>query len=72
MVLKVLCATSVYEVDVPPSRINAPFADKLQSVKLLTDGETVKSIAELDVNPNALALKDDIVPSIGIILSELG
>jgi hypothetical protein len=27
---------------------------------------------ELDVNPNALALNDDIVPRMGIILSELG
>jgi hypothetical protein len=72
VVLKVLCATSAYEVCVPPSRINAPFDAKLHSVKLLTDGETVKSIEEPDVNPNALALNDDIVPRMGIILSKFG
>jgi hypothetical protein len=36
-----------------------------------TDGVTVKSIDEALVNPNALALNDDIVPRIGIILREL-
>ena len=52
---------------------NAPFEDRIHSVIPLTDGETVKSIKEEpDVNPNALALNDDIVPRIGIILSELG
>jgi hypothetical protein len=66
-VLKVLCATSVYEVCVPPSKINAPFDAKLHSVKLLTDGETVKSTRDPVVNPNALALNDDSIPSIGIM-----
>jgi hypothetical protein len=36
-----------------------------------TDGVTVKSTVALLVNPNAFALNDDIVPRIGIILSEL-
>jgi hypothetical protein len=56
---------------VPPSRIKAPFEDKLHSVTPLTDGVTVKSIVPALVNPNALALNDDIVPRIGIILSKL-
>jgi hypothetical protein len=56
---------------VPPSKIKAPFEDRLHSVIPLTDGVTVKSIVEALVNPNAFALKDDKVPRIGIILSEL-